>query len=139
MRDAMTARALTPMLVAQRMGMTDKYGSAVHNWMKGKTLNQIAQAQNKRIIDAFLDLVVEEKLETVFMQAENNIDVDAMREMYPHLEQLNLLGQHARVVVSEPLNDLPGMFREIPESSLVILDESGDFHHEPFLDPAPVG
>jgi predicted glutamine amidotransferase len=69
----------------------------------------------------------------------HSVDVDAMREMYPNLEQLNLLGTHARVVVSEPLTDLPGMFREIPESSLVILDEAGDFHHEPFLDPAPVG
>ena len=54
--------------------------------MTGKTLNQIAQAQNKRIIDAFLDLVVEEKLETVFMQAENNIDPEAMRAIlnYPN-------------------------------------------------------
>ena len=50
-----------------------------NKWMTGKTLSQIAQAQNKRIIDAFLDLVVEEKLETVFMQAENNIDPEAMR------------------------------------------------------------
>ncbi len=48
-------------------------------WMKGKTINQIAQAQNKGIIDGFLDLVVEEKLETTFMQAENNVDVDAMK------------------------------------------------------------
>ena len=31
------------------------------------------------IIDAFLDLVVEEKLDTDFMQAENNIDDEAMR------------------------------------------------------------
>ena len=57
-----------------------------NNWMKGKTINQIAQAQNKRIIDAFLDLVVEERLETVFMQAENNIDTEAMRAIlnYPN-------------------------------------------------------
>jgi len=52
-----------------------------NNWMKGKTLNQIAQAQNKGIIDGFLDLVVEENLQTTFVQAENNIDVDAMREI----------------------------------------------------------
>src|SRR5712691_4671405 len=50
-------------------------------WMKGKTINQIAQAQNKGIIDGFLDLVVEEKLETTFMQAENNVDVEAMRQI----------------------------------------------------------
>ena len=52
-----------------------------NNWMKGKTIAELAKAQNKGIIDAFLDLVVEEKLETVFMQAENNIDLDAMREI----------------------------------------------------------
>src|SRR5579864_6757312 len=42
--------------------------------------------KNKWIIDAFLDLAVEEKLETTFMQAENNIDPEAMREIlnYPN-------------------------------------------------------
>jgi len=54
--------------------------------LKGLTLEQLAKKQGKGIIDAFLDLVVEEKLETVFMQAENNIDIDAMREIlnYPN-------------------------------------------------------
>src|SRR5437899_3893106 len=52
-----------------------------NQWMKGKTINGIAKAQNKGIIDAFLDLVVEEKLETTFMQAENNVDVEAMRQI----------------------------------------------------------
>ena len=54
--------------------------------LKGLTLDQVAKKTGKGIIDAFLDLVVEEKLETVFMQAENNIDVDAMREIlnYPN-------------------------------------------------------
>jgi N-acyl-D-amino-acid deacylase len=54
--------------------------------LKGLTVEQLAKKQGKGIIDAFLDLVVEEKLETVFMQAENNIDIDAMREIlnYPN-------------------------------------------------------
>src|SRR4029453_9050671 len=52
-----------------------------NKWMVGKTLAEIAKQQNKRIIDSFLDLVVEEKLETTFMQAENNIDVEAMRQI----------------------------------------------------------
>ena len=54
--------------------------------LKGLTLEQLAKKTGKGIIDAFLDLVVEEKLETVFMQAENNIDIDAMREIlnYPN-------------------------------------------------------
>ena len=52
-----------------------------NKWMQGKTINEIAKAQNKGIIDAFLDLAVEEKLETTLMQAENNVDPEAMREI----------------------------------------------------------
>src|SRR5207302_902287 len=44
-----------------------------NKWMIEKSIHEIAKAQNKGIIDAFLDLVVEEKLETGFMQAENNV------------------------------------------------------------------
>ena len=42
--------------------------------------------QGKRVIDAFLDLVVEEKLETRFLQAENNVDDEAMAQIltYPN-------------------------------------------------------
>jgi N-acyl-D-amino-acid deacylase len=51
-----------------------------------KTIGEIAKMQGKRVIDAFLDLVVEEKLETRFLQAENNIDDEAMRQIltYPN-------------------------------------------------------
>jgi hypothetical protein len=34
-------------------------------------------------------------------------------------------------VVSEPLNDLPGAFIEVPESTVAVLDDSG-YHHHPF-------
>jgi N-acyl-D-amino-acid deacylase len=49
-------------------------------------LGEIARLQGKRVIDAFLDLVVEENLDTVFLQAENNIDDEAMRRIltYPN-------------------------------------------------------
>ena len=45
---------------------------------------------------------------------------------------LRVFGQHAHVVVSEPLNDLPGVFIEVPESTVAVLGESG-YHHQPFL------
>src|ERR1700681_223232 len=48
-----------------------------NKWMQFKTIGQIAEKQGKRVIDAFLDLVVEEKLETRFLQAENNVDDEA--------------------------------------------------------------
>jgi N-acyl-D-aspartate/D-glutamate deacylase len=57
-----------------------------NKWMIEKSLEEVAEAQGKGIIDAFLDLVVEEKLETVFMQAENNVEEEAMRQIltYPN-------------------------------------------------------
>jgi N-acyl-D-aspartate/D-glutamate deacylase len=52
--------------------------------LKGKTIGQLAKEQGKGIIDAFLDLVVEEKLETGFMQAEINVDNEAMAKILSH-------------------------------------------------------
>lgn len=51
-----------------------------------KSIGEIAKMQNKRVIDAFLDLVVEEKLETRFLQAENNVDDEALAKIltYPN-------------------------------------------------------
>jgi glutamine amidotransferase len=65
----------------------------------------------------------------------HSVDVDTLREMYPDAERLDLFGSNAHVVVSEPLNDLPGAFVEVPESTVVTLDRSG-YHHQPFLTPA---
>ncbi|HEX3864177.1 MAG TPA: amidohydrolase family protein [Stellaceae bacterium] len=57
-----------------------------NKWMIEKSLKEVADAQGKGIIDSFLDLVVEEKLETTFMQAENNVEEEAMRAIltYPN-------------------------------------------------------
>jgi N-acyl-D-aspartate/D-glutamate deacylase len=55
-----------------------------NKWMQFKTIGQIAEQQQKRVIDAFLDLVVEEKLETRFLQAENNVDDAALSKILTH-------------------------------------------------------
>ena len=52
--------------------------------MQFKTIGQIAEKQGKRVIDAFLDLAVEEKLETRFLQAENNVDDEALTKILTH-------------------------------------------------------
>jgi len=54
--------------------------------LKGKTIHQVADEQGKGIIGAFLDLVVEENLDTGFMMAENNVDDEAMAKIltYPN-------------------------------------------------------
>lgn len=70
----------------------------------------------------------EHRTRTLFHSA----DVGTLQEMYPDVEKLQMFGEHAHVVVSEPLNDLPGAFLEVPESTVAVLDASG-YHHEPFL------
>ena len=55
-----------------------------NKWMQFKNVGEIAKKQDKRVIDAFLDLVVEEKLETRFLQAENNIDDEALKKILTH-------------------------------------------------------
>src|SRR5262249_42944363 len=62
----------------------------------------------------------------------HSADMDALQEMYPDAERLKDFGHRARVAVSEPLTDLPGVFIEVPESSVATLDATG-YHHEPFL------
>ena len=59
-------------------------------------------------------------------------DIATLQEMYPNVDRLRVFGKSAHVVVSEPLNDLPGAFVEVPESTVAVLDESG-YHHQPFL------
>ena len=62
----------------------------------------------------------------------HSADIPTLRGMYPDVERLSTFGDHAQVVVSEPLNDLPGVFLEVPESTVAILDPSG-YRHEAFL------
>ncbi|MET0976249.1 MAG: class II glutamine amidotransferase [Leifsonia sp.] len=62
----------------------------------------------------------------------HSADIPALRELYPDADRLNLFGDTARVIVSEPLNSLPGAFIEVPESSLAIV-AGADYMHQPFL------
>ncbi len=63
----------------------------------------------------------------------HSADVPTLRAMYPDAEQLSTFGDHAQVVVSEPLTDLPGVFLEVPESTVAVLDGSG-YRHQSFLE-----
>jgi len=49
--------------------------------LQGQTLAEIAKAQGKHPLDAFLDLVVEEELTTVFTLGENNTDTEAVAQI----------------------------------------------------------
>lgn len=62
----------------------------------------------------------------------HSADMRALQEMYPEVPQLRAFDATARVIVSEPLTDLPGAFIEVPESTVLVLDREGS-HHEDFL------
>lgn len=59
-----------------------------------------------------------------------------LRLLYPENERFQHFSDEARVVVSEPLVDLPGLWREVPAGSAVIVQHGEDLHvpfrpHEP--------
>jgi glutamine amidotransferase len=51
----------------------------------------------------------------------HSTDVSTLREQYPDNPVLHGLSDDARLVVSEPLGDLQGAWREVPESSYVAI------------------
>jgi predicted glutamine amidotransferase len=44
-------------------------------------------------------------------------DLRTLRELHPELTRLQELSDETRIIVSEPLGDLPGAWTEVPESS----------------------
>ncbi|MFE4469372.1 class II glutamine amidotransferase [Leifsonia sp. NPDC056824] len=62
----------------------------------------------------------------------HSVAIPELREMYPDAARLEVFGDKAKVVVSEPLNDIPGAFVEVGESTVAILTDDG-YHHEPFM------
>ena len=59
-------------------------------------------------------------------------DVTQLRQLHPDLEVLDKLGADTRLIVSEPLRDLPGAWNEVPESSWGVV-RPGDDEIQPFL------
>jgi len=58
-------------------------------------------------------------------------DVGTLRELYPEREILHEVSADARLVVSEPMGDLPGAWNEVPESSYGVVGH-GDDQLRPF-------
>ena len=62
----------------------------------------------------------------------HSVDLDTLAAMYPErADALAEFGPDARVIVSEPLTDLPGAFHEVPESTVAVV-AGGDYEHRPF-------
>jgi len=55
-----------------------------------------------------------------------NRDVRTLREQYPEREILRQVSDDARLVVSEPVGDLPGAWIEVPEASYGVVGKGRD-------------
>ncbi len=58
-------------------------------------------------------------------------DVRTLRELYPERGILRDLSDDARIVVSEPIGDLPGAWHEVPEATYCVVGK-GDDQLRPF-------
>jgi len=58
--------------------------------------------------------------------------VHTLRETYPDNPVLELVSDETRIIVSEPLGDLPGVWNEVPESTYGVIQDGDDEMH-PFV------
>jgi predicted glutamine amidotransferase len=58
-------------------------------------------------------------------------DLAQLRQLHPDLEILTKLGAETRLIVSEPLRDLPGAWNEVPEGSWGVV-RPGEDEIQPF-------
>jgi predicted glutamine amidotransferase len=62
---------------------------------------------------------------TLFVSA----DRDTVQALHPDNERLRRMTDEDRIVVSEPLSGLPGVWLEVPESSALVIQAGADEHH----------
>jgi predicted glutamine amidotransferase len=55
--------------------------------------------------------------------------VEILRALYPGVERLAEFGEESRMVVSEPLGDLPGVWNEVPEATYGVIQPGQDELH----------
>ena len=53
-------------------------------------------------------------------------DVTQLRRLHPEIDVIARAGEETRLVVSEPLRDLPGAWNEVPESSVGVIRPGAD-------------
>jgi predicted glutamine amidotransferase len=64
-------------------------------------------------------------------------DVDAIHRLYPDNARLERLGADDRLIVSEPVADLPGVWQEIPAGTAVTVRRGGVLEERPFVPEQP--
>ncbi|MFD7256862.1 class II glutamine amidotransferase [Streptomyces sp. NPDC059874] len=62
---------------------------------------------------------------------------ETVRRLYPELDYLSNVSDTSRIVVSEPLGDLPGIWNELPEASYTVIPSGPDSDYLPFVPEVP--
>jgi glutamine amidotransferase len=62
----------------------------------------------------------------------SSTDAGTIRRLHPDQARLQRLEDDDRLIVSEPFSDLPGLWREIPQSSAVVVSRGGALDHRSF-------
>ncbi|KUN62073.1 class II glutamine amidotransferase [Streptomyces canus] len=62
--------------------------------------------------------------------------VDTLRELHPDMGFLREVSDETRLIVSEPLGDLPGAWNEVPESTYGVVGAGADALHRFVPEPA---
>jgi glutamine amidotransferase len=60
-------------------------------------------------------------------------DVDAIVRLHPDNPRLQRLGADDRLIVSEPVSDLPGIWQEVPEATALAVRRGGVLDQRPFV------
>ena len=63
-------------------------------------------------------------------------DARAVRALYPDDERFSIFSDESRVIVSEPLSDMPGIWREVPPGTALVV-QPGDDLELPFTPVVP--
>ncbi|GAA0399930.1 class II glutamine amidotransferase [Microbispora corallina] len=66
----------------------------------------------------------------------HSTNMESLRKLHPEVFELLEISDEARVVVSEPLRDLPGLWLEVPESTYTVV-KPGMFEMHPFTPKPP--
>jgi predicted glutamine amidotransferase len=98
-----------PQAVAKTIGLVERVGH--DHGVRFPFQGTIATSEGQRIW-AFR-YSSEGKSRSLFFSKE----LETLRAMYPEREILQELGEDARLILSEPIGDLPGAWNEMPESS----------------------
>jgi predicted glutamine amidotransferase len=64
----------------------------------------------------------EHKSRTLFVSS----DADSIKALHPENARFQRLTDEDRVIVSEPLSDLPGIWNEVPESTVLVIQPGAD-------------